>query len=209
MISIEIMVAYSAACLLVIAAPGPDNLLVIGRGISQGRVAAAISSVGTSVGVMVHVLAATFGLTVLMQTSEVAFWLLKLVGAAYLIWLAIQTFRSKNMISFAPADRLGYWQIFSKGFLTNVLNPKVAIFILAFVPQFIAIDAGNVMMQSLVLGGWYAFLSLLLFTALGLFSTLLAGWLKAQPSIVNTLNYTAGGTFLTAGLSVALLDKQH
>ena len=207
MITLETMLAYTAACLLVIASPGPDNLLVIGRGISQGRIAALVSSLGTSAGILVHVVAATFGLAVLLQTSALAFTVLKIVGALYLIWLGINAFRAKDMVSFTPAAKRTYGQIFIKGFLTNVLNPKVAIFILAFVPQFIAIDAGAVAMQSLLLGSWFALLTLLLFSSLGLFSTLLAAWIKTRPGFVNGLNYGAGITFITAGLSVALLDR--
>ena len=208
MISFETMLAYTAACLLVIASPGPDNLLVIARGISQGRMAALVSSLGTSAGILVHVIAATFGLAVLLQTSTLAFAVIKVTGALYLIWLGINAFRSKDMVSFEAAAKRTYGQIFAKGFLTNVLNPKVAIFILAFVPQFIAIETGAVAMQSLLLGSWFALLTMLLFSGLGLFSTLFATWMKNRPNVVSGLNYGAGATFIVAGLSVALLDRE-
>lgn len=209
MYSIETTLAYTAACLLVIASPGPDNLLVIGRGISQGRWAAVVSSLGTSAGILVHALLATFGLAMLLKTSAVAFMVLKIVGALYLIWLGINAIRSKDMVSFTARGKRTYRAIFLKGFLTNVLNPKVIIFILAFVPQFIQVEQGSVALQSLLLGTWFAFMTLLLFSILGLFSTIMSNWLQTRPGFVSGLNYGAGSAFIAAGLSVALLDNEN
>jgi threonine/homoserine/homoserine lactone efflux protein len=90
MFPIETWLAYTAACVLLVLSPGPDNLLAISRGLSQGRVAACISGLSSGTGILFHVAAATFGLTLLMQTSAVAFRVLKLVGAGYLLWLGIR-----------------------------------------------------------------------------------------------------------------------
>lgn len=90
MFSLETWLAYTAACFLLVLSPGPDNLLAIGRGLSQGRVAACISALSSGTGVLFHVAAATLGLTLLMQTSAVAFWIVKLLGAGYLVWLGIK-----------------------------------------------------------------------------------------------------------------------
>lgn len=209
MYSIETILAYTVACILVIASPGPDNLLVIGRGISQGRLAALVSSLGTSAGILVHAVMATFGLAMLLKASAVAFMALKIIGALYLIWLGINAIRSKDMVSFTDSSKHTYRAIFLKGFLTNVLNPKVIIFILAFVPQFIQVEQGSMVLQSLLLGAWFAFMTLLLFAVLGLFSTILSNWLKTRPGFVSGLNYGAGSAFIAAGLSVALLDNDN
>ncbi len=98
----DILLAYLLATLLVVIAPGPDNILALSRGLGQGPVAAVASSVGAAFGIMVHTLAATLGLTLVIQASPVAFWAVKLVGAAYLLWLGVKALRSRNLISFEP-----------------------------------------------------------------------------------------------------------
>ena len=98
MFPIEVWLAYSLACLLLVIAPGPDNLLAIGRGLSQGKMAATVSGFSSGAGISVHILAATFGLTVLIQTSIVAFYIVKAIGAAYLIWLGHQNSHFKKLI---------------------------------------------------------------------------------------------------------------
>ncbi len=160
MVTIEIFFAYTLACILNhpgswllapgswLLAPGPDNILAI----SRGRIAAFISSLGAGAGLMVHVLAAALGLAVLIQTSELAFSLIKGIGALYLIWLGVKAIRSKDLISFVPSSRQSHWSILTAGFLTNVLNPKPAIFILAFIPQFVSPDSGSVLGETLLLG---------------------------------------------------------
>lgn len=124
MFPFEIWAAYTAACLLLVLSPGPDNLLAIGRGLSQGKSAAIVSGVSSGSGILFHVAAATFGLTLLMQTSAVAFWVVKLTGAAYLLWLGIKVLRSRNLISFTPTARQPLSTIFATRFLSAALNPK-------------------------------------------------------------------------------------
>lgn len=100
MFPIDIWLAYTAACLLLVLAPGPDNLLAVGRGLSQGRIAAIVSGMASGAGILFHVATASLGLTLLMQTSAVAFWVVKLIGAGYLLWLGIKVLRSRSLISF-------------------------------------------------------------------------------------------------------------
>ncbi len=209
MISIETWVTYTTACVLIILAPGPDNILSISRGLSQGRLAACISSAGAGIGLMVHVLAAVSGLAILIQTSALAFGIVKFVGAGYLIWLGLKTFRSKDLITFAPHRHLPIRSIFVAGFLTNVLNPKPVLFILAFIPQFVSPGNGSVELQTLLLGAWFASLAFTIFTILGSFSSVLARWLEDRPGMVAGLNIGAGVTFVAAGLSVAFLEKNQ
>ena len=134
---IDIFIAYLAAVLVVVVAPGPDNILAISRGLSQGPVAAALSSVGAGLGIMVHTVAATLGLALVLQTSPLAFLAVKLVGAAYLLWLGYKALRSRNLISFEPVARQPLRRVFWVGLLSNVLNPKPGLFVLAFLPQFV------------------------------------------------------------------------
>ena len=207
MVSIEIWVAYTAACVVIILSPGPDNILAISRGLSQGRLAACISSAGAGLGLMVHVVVAVLGLAVLIQTSAMAFGVVKFIGAGYLLWLGIKVPRSRDLIAFSSHSHLSRRAVFMTGFLTNVLNPKPALFILAFIPQFVSPASGSVELQTLVLGAWLAFLAFGTFAVLGAFSSILARWLEGRPHAIAGLNIGAGATFIAAGLSIAFLER--
>ena len=136
MFPMEIWLTYTAACVLLVLSLGPDNILAIGRGLSQGRAAALVSGLSSGAGILFHVAAATFGLTLLMQTSAVAFWFFRLAGAGYLIWLGVKVLRSRSLISFTLAARQPLRTIFSAGFLSAPLNPKPGLFVLAFTEFF-------------------------------------------------------------------------
>jgi threonine/homoserine/homoserine lactone efflux protein len=201
----DVLIAYLAACLLVVVSPGPDNLLAIGRGLSQGRLAAALSALGAGLGIMVHTLAATFGLSLLILRSPGAFWLVKVVGAAYLVWLGVRALRSGGLVNFEPAAHLPLRRVLLTGVLSNVLNPKPGLFVLAFLPQFVDAGRGSVAVQMLVFGAIFATLTTLIFTWMGGSAARLAGWLQARPRWVMGVNVGAGLTFLLAGLSVLAL----
>ena len=204
----DTLLAYVAACLLVVVSPGPDNILAISRGLSQGRVAAALSSVGAGLGIMFHTLAATVGLSLILQNSPAAFWLVKAVGAVYLLWLGYKALASGNLISFAPAARLPLTRVFLTGLLSNVLNPKPGLFVLAFLPQFVDAARGPVQVQMLVYGAIFAVLTALIFTAMGSSASRLSGWLSSRPRVIKGVNIGAGLTFVAAGLSVLMLKQR-
>lgn len=204
----DVLLAYTAACIVVVLSPGPDNLLAIGRGLSQGRLAAALSSLGAGIGIMGHTLAATFGLSLLIQGSPQAFLVVKVVGAAYLIWLGGKALLSGDLISFAPAARLPLRRVWLTGVLSNLLNPKPGLFVLAFLPQFADAGRGSVQVQMLVYGAIFAVLTTLIFTLLGAFAARLAGWLQMRPRVVRGANAGAGLTFIAAGLSVLSLKQR-
>ena len=208
MFPIDIWLAYSAACLLLVIAPGPDNLLAVGRGLSQGRLAALVSGMASGSGIMFHVTTACLGLTLLMQTSVVAFWIVKLIGAGYLLWLGIKVLRSRSLISFQPAAKQPLTSIFFTGFLSAALNPKPGLFVLAFIPQFVDPLRGSVSTQMLVYGAWFALLTAIGFSLMGVFATVLTQWLRPRPRLVNGLNVGAGLTFVASGVSIAALSQK-
>jgi threonine/homoserine/homoserine lactone efflux protein len=208
MFPLEIWFTYTAACVLLVLSPGPDNLLAIGRGLSQGKLAALISGLSSGAGILFHVATATFGLTMLMQTSSVAFWLVKLVGAAYLIWLAIKVLRSRSLISFESVNQQPLRTIFLSGFLSAALNPKPGLFVLAFLPQFVDPLRGSVTTQMLGYGCWFALLTATGFALMGVFASNLSLWLRSRQRIVVGLNIGAGLTFIASGLSVAALKQK-
>ena len=124
-----------------------------------------------------------------------------------MIWLGIKALRSRALIAFSSQSHLSHRAVFLTGFLTNVLNPKPALFILAFVPQFVSPMYGAVELQTFLLGTWFALLAFAVFSLLGSFSSLLARWLEGCPRAIVGLNMGAGITFIAAGLSVLLLGR--
>lgn len=204
----EILLAYVAACALVVVSPGPDNLLAIGRGLSQGPLAAALSAVGAGLGILFHTLAATFGLSLLIQGSPEAFWVVKVVGALYLLWLGYKALVAGDLISFQPSAQVSLRKVLLTGVLSNVLNPKPGLFVLAFLPQFVSAGRGSVAVQMLVYGAIFALLTALIFTLMGAFASRLAGWLQARPKVVRGVIVGAGLTFIAAGLSVLSLKQR-
>lgn len=208
MFPIDVFVTYTLACLLLVISPGPDNLLAMGRGLSQGRFAAIISGLSSGAGILFHVLAATFGLTLLIQTSETAFYIIKFIGATYLIWLGIKVLRARNLFSLEPAKKQSFKVIFSTGFLSAALNPKPGMFVLAFISQFINPTLGSVTTQMLGYGVWFALLTAIGFSLMGVFSSQLANWLKQKPRLVTSLNIGAGFTFVSSGLAIAFMKQR-
>lgn len=204
----DILIAYLGACVLVILAPGPDNLLVVSRGLSQGRAAAALSALGASLGIVCHTLAASFGLSLLIQSSPHAFLVVKIVGAVYLIWLGYKAFTAGGLISFEPAARQPLRRIFATGLLTAVLNPKPGLFILAFLPQFVDASRGAVTPQMLVYGAIFATLTLVIFSLMGCFAARFTGWLQRRPTMLRGVNRGAGASFIAAGMSVFALQQR-
>jgi threonine/homoserine/homoserine lactone efflux protein len=190
----EILATYLAAVLLVVISPGPDNVLAVSRGLSQGRLAGALSSIGAGLGIMCHTVAAALGLALLLQTSPVAFWVVKGVGAAYLIWLGYKA------ITLA--------RVFATGLLSNVLNPKPGLFVVAFIPQFTSPSRGSVPVQMLIYGAIFAVLTAAIFAVLAGFAAQLSAWLSRRPKVVAGVNIGAGLTFITAGLSILALDRR-
>lgn len=208
MFPISVWFAYTAACVLLVLAPGPDNLLAIGRGLSQGKLAAALSGGASGAGILFHVAAASLGLTLLMQTSAVAFWVVKLIGAAYLLWLGIKVLRSRSLFNLQAASRQSLPSIFLTGFLSAALNPKPGLFVLAFIPQFVDPARGSVTVQMVVYGVWFAVLTAFGFALMGIFATALSRFLLNRPLLVNGLNVGAGLTFVASGVSVATLSQR-
>ena len=205
----EILLAYLVAVLVVVIAPGPDNILAISRGLSQGRAAAALSSIGAGLGIMVHTIAATLGLALVLQTSPVAFWIVKAAGATYLLWLGFKAIFSRSLISFVPAAQQPMRRVFLTGLLSNVLNPKPGLFVVAFIPQFVAASRGSVSAQMLVYGAIFAVLTAVIFTVLGAFAAQLSRALSRRPRLVVGANVGAGLTFIAAGVSILALDRRR
>jgi threonine/homoserine/homoserine lactone efflux protein len=204
----EVLITYFAAVLLVVISPGPDNILAMSRGLSQSPLAGALSSIGAGLGIMCHIIAAALGLTLLLQTSPVAFWVVKAVGAAYLIWLGYKAITARNLVSFLPAQSQSLSKVFATGLLSNVLNPKPGLFVVAFIPQFTSPARGSVPEQMLVYGAIFAVLTAVIFAILASFAAQLSAWLSRRPMVLAGVNVGAGFTFIAAGLSILALGRR-
>jgi threonine/homoserine/homoserine lactone efflux protein len=199
--------------LLLNIAPGPDSLFIMARSATQGWRAGAAATAGICTGVWVHVLAAALGLSALLATSAAAFTGVKIAGAAYLVWIGIGMLRERARQGAAPAAvdatprRVPYGAIYRQGFLTNVLNPKVALFFLAFVPQFIAHDAPSKPLAFVTLGAIFAFNGLLWCLSLALFTAFASRRIKRGAAVGLWLNRTLGAVFLALGVKLALASR--
>ncbi|TQF70682.1 LysE family translocator [Pseudoalteromonas luteoviolacea] len=208
MFPIEVFLAYTSACILLILSPGPDNILAIARGLSQGKLAACVSGSASGMGILFHVVAATAGLTLLIQTSVVAFYIVKIIGASYLIWLGIKVLRSRDLIAIENVEKKPLGSIFMTGFLSAALNPKPGLFVMAFIPQFVNPALGSVSVQMIVYGLWFAMMTAIGFSLMGIFSHRLKRVLQSKPKLISGLNVSAGFTFVSAGLAVAFMKQR-
>jgi threonine/homoserine/homoserine lactone efflux protein len=200
---------FAAVAWALIIAPGPDMLYVITRGMAHGRRAGMLSAVGVICGILVHTTAAAFGLTLILQTSAFAFLAVKYVGAAYLMYLGVKAWRDKSTFSLQTqtpvvSSRAVFWQ----GVLSNVLNPKIAIFFLAFLPQFVEKDGNQVTLQMVILGLTFAFFGLCFLLVVGYSSGAIGGWLTRRPHYAQTLQRVAGGILIGLGIRLALTERQ-
>ena len=199
--------------LLLNIAPGPDSLLVMTRGANQGWRAGSAAALGIGAGSFVHIFAAALGLSAVLATSTMAFTVLKYVGAAYLLYIGLTLIRSKEEAAttvdapLAGAPLLSYSRIFVQGFLTNVLNPKIAVFFLAFVPQFVAPEAPNKAFAFIVLGCIFNFNGTLWNLLLAVASAFASQRFQASRSLVLWLNRLIGGVFVALGIKLALAQR--
>ena len=192
-----------------IIAPGPDMLYVITRGMAHGRRAGILSAVGVICGILVHTTAAAFGLTLILQTSAIAFLVVKYVGATYLVYLGIMACRDKGAFSLQTqpsvvSSRMVFWQ----GVLSNVLNPKVAIFFLAFLPQFVDKGSPQGTLQMVTLGLTFAFFGLCFLLVVGYSSGAIGGWLTRRPHRARFLQRLAAATLIALGIRLVLPERR-
>jgi len=178
------LIAFALVALGLVLTPGPNMIYLISRSITQGRAAGLASLGGVALGFLIYMLAAAFGITALLFAVPYAYDALRLAGAAYLLWLAWQALkpggRSPFEVKILPVDSAK--KLFAMGLITNLLNPKVAMLYLALLPQFIDVQAGSVLGQSLVLGATQIAISLSVNAAIAIMAGTIAAFLRARPT---------------------------
>jgi threonine/homoserine/homoserine lactone efflux protein len=201
---IALFVAASAA---ITVAPGPDNLQVIARGISQGRAAGLVAALGFAAGVAFHTTLAALGVAALLRASPLAFHLVKLAGGAYLIWIGIKALTSRGLSEAHTRPAQPLWTVFRQSVLGNMLNPKVTLFFIVFLPQFVdAAATTSVALQMIGFGLVFMLQTVVIFSIFGFSAGAIGAWLKRRPGIGIWLDRLAGATFVALGLRVALRD---
>jgi RhtB (resistance to homoserine/threonine) family protein len=198
---------FIVAVLLLNATPGPDTAYIIGRSIAQGRAAGLMSALGISAGCCVHALASAVGLSAILAASATAFAVIKLAGGAYLVYLGIRMLLAKpaqTMAAAAARDVRPAKTIFLQAMLTNVLNPKVILFFLAFIPQFVRTDAPQKTLAFLLLGVTFAAISLCWNSGTAFLAGTLARRAGRSPRVRLWLERTVGVTFIALGAKLAL-----
>jgi len=209
MVPLNDLLLFAGAALLMVLTPGPNMIYLISRSICQGRKAGVISLLGVIAGFLVHMFAAAIGLTALFLAVPLAYEVLKWVGAGYLLYLAWQAVKPGSRSPFEarnlPDDPPG--KLFLMGFLTNVLNPKIAVFYLSIFPQFVSPEHGSVFVQSIVLGCTQIAVSFTVNLIIALSAARLAAWFLRNPRWLAIQRYFMG--FVLAALAIRIAAEQR
>lgn len=198
------ILCFLGASVALTVAPGPDNMFVIAQGIAHGRRAAILVALGMCSGVSVHTAAAALGISALLYSSATAFAILKYAGAVYLLFLAWKAFRENGPPAPGRAVKTEKsWALFRRGFFMNVVNPKVALFFLAFLPQFVSKAEGGIGAQMMVLGAVFMAQGVVVFSGIGYLSGSIGQALARKPAIARKMGLLTAAVLASLGLRLA------
>jgi len=202
------LIYFIAASAALTFLPGPDILFVLTQSISQGKMAGVATATGLCTGILVHTSAAALGISALIYKSALAFEIVKYAGAAYLLYLAWQALReSGELVSSTPVKETNSIALYRRGIFMNVLNPKVALFFLAFLPQFVNLESGNVPLQMIFLGIVFLIQAWIIFSAISVFAGTIGDKIVKKPGIGKYINWGKAGIFTVIGVKLALSHK--
>ncbi len=208
MIPVDVVILFMSVAIALAAVPGPDNIFVLTQSALYGRMSGLIVTLGLASGLIVHTTAAAFGVAVLFQTSQAAFAMLKYAGAGYLVYLAWKAFTAtETRLDSADAPRIATRKLFLRGLIMNIANPKVTIFMLAFLPQFVDPNNGAIIGQFYQLGALMFLATVVVFGAVALAAGTLGGLLRGSPGVHLWLNRISGVIFLALALKLATAER--
>jgi len=210
MITTDVLFAFLAASALITIAPGPDNLMVLSVGISRGRAAGIGFGLGCALGCFTHTLWATLGIGAVVLASAATFTTLKMAGAAYLVYIGVNAWRHAGkaaLVALDPGAEEPVATHLRRGFIANVINPKVALFFIAFLPQFVDQSRAAVWPQMLLLGSLFAAQTVVIFGSLGWFAGSLGQRLQRQPRLAVWLDRGAAAMFFALALHLATTGR--
>lgn len=195
---------FMLAALVLLLTPGPAVLYIVARSMDQGRLAGLVSVLSVEIGNFTHVLAATLGLSALLLSSALAFSVVKYLGAAYLVYLGLRRISSREaLLSTANLERQGLRKVFSQGVVVAILNPKTALFFLAFLPQFVNPAQGSLALQLFTLGGIFVLMAIVTDSLYALLAGTVGQALKNAPAFLKAERYLVGGLYIGLGLMAA------
>jgi RhtB (resistance to homoserine/threonine) family protein len=209
MVAVHDYALFVFTAILLNVTPGPDTLFILGRSLSNGRNAGIASALGISTGCLFHTFAAAFGLSAVLATSTLAFSVVKYGGAAYLIYMGVKTLGAKGpAVVDAAADKgVSTWTVFKQGALTNVLNPKVALFFLALLPQFVDAGAAHPVPAFFALGLTFIATGTVWCLLVALLAARFSTWLRRSETASRVMNRVSGAVFLGLGVKLAVAER--
>jgi threonine/homoserine/homoserine lactone efflux protein len=194
---------FITASVVLLLTPGPAVLYIITRSVEQGRRAGLVSVLGIEAGGLFHVVAAAVGLSAILLSSALAFDIVKYLGAAYLIFIGIRTLRAKDAPTGIKIARKSHRQLFTQGVIVNILNPKLALFFFAFLPQFVDPARGAVGLQFLILGLIFVGIATITDSGYAIAAGTAGGWLQRNPHFQRIQRYVAGTVYIGLGITAA------
>ena len=207
---LPILAAFSLAVLLPAITPGPDMTLWMSRAIRDGRAIGMMTMLGTNLGIVVHTLLVAFGVSALVVASPVAFLVLKTAGAGYLLWLAIQALRNRSVLVVESAGKTSAskGKAFLNGLWVNLLNPKIIIFFMTFLPQFVSVNDPHVTGKLIFLGVLSILIALPVAIVVVLGANGLAEWLRRKPQVMRAVDYVFAGVFSVFAVKILLTQSR-
>ncbi len=204
--TVPMLLTFAVAATLLIVVPGPNLIYIVPRGIDQGRRAAVVSALGVETGMLIHVGAAVLGLSAVLASSELLFNVVRYAGAAYLIWLGVASIRSRPADLTDPAGgrKLSPARLYTQGIVINVLNPKVGLFFLAFLPQFLDPSRGDTSVQILVFGAIFSGIATISDLLYAMASGAIGSWLRRRSSVARLRGKFSGVVYIALGAVAAL-----
>ncbi|MGH1463266.1 MAG: LysE family translocator [Neptuniibacter sp.] len=208
MLSTETLITFSIASVLLSFAPGPDNIFVLMQSVMHGRKAGIMVTLGLCTGLLGHTLAVTLGMAAIFQVSAFAFMALKILGVFYLLYLAWQAFLSGSEgLSNSESPKLSNWQLYKRGAFMSTANPKLAIFFMAFLPQFADPSRGSLSMQLLLLGLIFIFIGFMVMSLIAVLSGSISECLRRSGRVQNAIHKLAGIVFVGLALKLVTTEK--
>ena len=210
MFNMSSMILFITSSWLLILSPGPDSIYVLTRGISLGRRAGIISAIGVTLGIFVHIAFAALGISVILMTSSTLFLIVKAIGTVYLIYLGIRTiFDKKIVVLKKTVVNEKQSSIFLQGMLSNTLNPKVALFFLSYLPQFVNKNSYSGPMQMLLLGILFAVFTVIYLVLLGYFAGKIENWMSERDAIMKRIRIISGSILIALGIRLAFVQRSQ
>ena len=207
MIPVDVLLVFITASVALGLAPGPDNIFVLTQSALNGRKAGILITLGLCTGLIVHTAAVALGVAAIFQTSEIAFTGLKILGAVYLVYIAFLAFKASATNIDQSVAEIAPGQLYIRGIIMNITNPKVAIFFLAFLPQFSDPARGSVTIQILAFGGLFIVCAFMVMGSIAWFSGFLGDWLKTSDKAQIIMNRIAGTIFIGLALRLMLTER--